>query len=162
MNKFKFLALSLVCATIAFGYNPSNAMNNDNVMNAVDNETTSPKEIAYQILYKILNNGIEKYQNMQHGKEQKILEYASNVIHFMKEEMQYRVGGNFSTNEVYIKGMEEWEDCAQNTFEKIVELADEALKYDNGADENTKKKLIDNILKELANFSKDDMLMILR
>lgn len=159
MNKFKFLALSLVCATISFGYNPTNAMNNDNVMNAVDNETTSPKEIAYQILYKILNNGIEKYQN-QSGKKDKIIKFTDNVISFMKNDMEYEYG-RIKTTEVYRKGMEEWEDCAQNTFKKIVELAGKALRYNNGADENTKKTLIDDILKELANFSEDDMLMII-
>ena len=36
MNKFKLLALSLVCATIAFGYNPINAMNNNDIMKPVN------------------------------------------------------------------------------------------------------------------------------
>ena len=59
MNKFKLLTLSLVCATIAFGYNNSanamnNKINNDNVINAVNSRGTvnrSAQETAYQKYY---------------------------------------------------------------------------------------------------------------
>lgn len=163
MNKFKFLTLSLVCAIVAFGYNnsaTSAVINNDKVMHAINSRDTvncSAREIAYQILYEILNCGIAEYPN----NADKIIDYADKMIRRIINGVRSNNNGelcfnqhttDYDPNNGYNKVEEEnltlWAQA-----ESIFELLRIRTKNNN--------TLLLDVLDVLRNFSRNDMLQLL-
>lgn len=166
MNKFKFLTLSLVCVTVAFGYNDSANATNTVLINKInpnenDIKDLSAENLAHTLMYQILRCGICEYP----GQRKNVLDYADIMKRMISEGMMYDTeNGQFVWDGKYnysiplsYEEQKKLLDQAALFFHQILMMAEDNLKYNNGADKNTYETLVKNIVKELTKISRNEM-----
>ena len=126
-------------------------------------DVLSAKELANQAMYLILSYGIYKYPNQR----QKVLDCADIMKRMINEGILYdNENGrfvwdgkyNYSIQSLYQLSSEEQKELlyqAENIFYQILFMAKDNLKHNNGADENTYKTLVEEIVNELTKISRD-------